>query len=171
MSTSAWRAPTTATSTPSARTPPSPTSASASRATPATGSTAKVGARHRHRSPADECQPRQVGGGRWLVSNVLCPCKKAACLPQPTANLLSPFSAPNSWPVDTAMHGDGEECDCPCRRRWQQSCSLLCSAKSRVCKAGAAQAQKDHLGLVLNKAGLFLTAGFPTQRLQNWVSR
>lgn len=49
MSTSAWRAPTTATSTPSARTPPSPTSASASLATPVTGSTAKVGAR---RSPA-----------------------------------------------------------------------------------------------------------------------
>lgn len=56
MSTSAWRAPTTATSMPSARTPPSPTSASASPATPATGSTAKVGARHRHRSqsPSDE---------------------------------------------------------------------------------------------------------------------
>lgn len=56
MSTSAWRAPTTATSTPSARTLPSPTSASASPATPVTGSTAKVGPRHhrRGRSPSDE---------------------------------------------------------------------------------------------------------------------
>lgn len=84
MWTSAWRAPTAATSTPSARTPRNPTSASASPATPAMGSTAKVGARRRW-SPSNE--PQAIGEG--------CSYTPAWCKP-----LIPLFCPKQAWFLD-----------------------------------------------------------------------
>lgn len=165
MSTSAWRAPTTATLMPSARTPPSPTSASASLATRAMGSTAKVGTRRPAGAP-----PRSDSwaGHRQEVARQQhpLPSQKVACLPSPLQTFYSCFLLHTPGLLTqqcTGMKRSGTVCA-------GGSCRAPSPALQRAAFArlGLPRPRK---GLVLDKAGIFLTAGFPAQRLQNWVGR